>query len=504
MMYSLIKILAFVAVIIAVTLGVIWLMGLEGGASGSIAGYGFNLTVMDMAGVAVVLMILGWLLFKLLKFLIATFHFLNGDETAISRYFVRNREQKGFEAMGDTILALASGEGKAALGHAQVADRYLDRPALTGLLTAQAAELAGDSARAEETYKALLTDDRTRFVGVRGLLAQKLEKGDTETALKLAETAFTLKPRHDEVQNTLLRLQAETGDWGGARETLNAKLKSGTVPRDVHRRRDAVLALSEAKEVLEDGNTVEARETAIEANRLSPDLIPATVLAARSYIESGKPKYATRILRKAWETQPHPDLARAFAEIAPDEDTAARLKRFRALTTLKPDHVETKILLTELNIAAEDFPEAKRALGDLVEERPTARVLTLMAAVERGEGADDAIVRGWLTRALTAPRGEQWICDNCSHIHSSWEPVCENCHGFDTLSWRRPAEGEISMPSQADMLPLLVGAPAAASSAVAVVEDVVADEVPMTDVSEAEITDDPIILDAEPDDLAKT
>ena len=45
----------------------------------------------------------------------------------------------------------------------------------SAVLTAQAAEQVGDRAKAEEAYKRLLSDERTRFVGVRGLMQQKLE-----------------------------------------------------------------------------------------------------------------------------------------------------------------------------------------------------------------------------------------------------------------------------------------------------------------------------------------
>ena len=116
------------------------------------------------------------------------------------------------------------------------------------------------------------------------------------------------------------------------------------------------------------------------------------------------------------------------------------------------------MLLAELNIAAEDFPAARRALDDLAEINPTARSLTILAAIERGEGADDVVVRGWLTRALTAPRGPQWVCDNCQTIHSEWGPVCEHCGGFDTLSWRKPMRSEVAMPQGTEMLPMIVGA----------------------------------------------
>lgn len=457
MLWSLIKILAFILAITGLTYGAVQLLAVDGGATISIGGAEATLSVLQLVFAFMALVVVVWLGLWTVKFLIATFHFLNGDETAISRYFDRNRERKGYEALSEGMMALASGEGHLAMAKAARAERYLDSPKLTNLLTAQAAELAGDTRKAESTYRKLLEDDATRFVGVRGILKQKLTAGDTDTALKLAEKAFALKPRHDETQDVLLQLQAEKEDWEGARKTLNAKLKSGSLPRDVHRRRDAVLALSEARDMQIDGEEAKARDKAIEANRMSPDLIPAAVMAARGYVAQGNARYATRVITKAWGSQPHPDLAAAFAGIASKETPTDRIKRFKALTRLLPDHAETKMLLAELHVGAEDFPEAKRALGDLVTTAPTARNLTLMAAIEKGEGAGDDVVRGWLTKALTASRGPQWVCSKCQQVHPAWGPVCENCGSFDTMGWTTPAKVDVAMPSGTEMLPLIVG-----------------------------------------------
>ena len=65
-----------------------------------------------------------------------------------------------------------------------------------------------------------------------------------------------------------------------------------------------------------------------------------------------------------------------------------------------------------------------------------------MAAIERGQGAPDDVVRGWLAKALGASRGPQWVCTKCNHVHAAWAPVCENCGAFDTLDWRTPAHAE--------------------------------------------------------------
>ena len=458
MLWSLIKIVLFVVIVAAIAWGAGYLSELdEGGLRLTWAGYEYNLGPLETAIALVLLLVAAWVLFKVVGLLVATLRFINGDDTAISRYFSQRSERKGFDALADGMMALAAGDGREALSKASRADRYLHRPELTGLLTAQAAEMVGDRQRAERTYKELLADERTRFVGIRGIMKQKLAEGDTDTALKLAQKAFAIRPKHEETQDTLLRLQTREGMWGDARQTLNAKLKSGNMPRDLHKRRDAVLALAEAKGVFDEAGTIETREAAIEANRLSPDLIPAAVLAAKAYAEQGKPKYAARVIQKAWEARPHPDLAAAFAAIHEGESPEARRKRFRPLVDRHPDHTETKLLKAELAIAAEDFPAARRALGDLATSHPDARVMAIMAAVERGEGADDNVVRAWLARALTAPRGPQWVCDNCHNIHGAWVPVCENCGAFDSLSWTDPPAAEAQLPGGADMLPLLVG-----------------------------------------------
>ena len=460
MIWSLLKIFLFVAAIAGLTLGAGMLSDSGEGIRIAAAGWELNLGPLQAVVLLLCIIFAIWLLMKLIGLIVATLRFLNGDETAISRYFDRNRERKGYQALHDGMIALAAGEGRLALLRAQRAEKFLAQPELTTLLIAQAAESVGDTKRAAEAYRSLLGDDTTRFVGVRGLMRQKLAEGDTETALKLAEKALTLKPKHSETQDILLKLQSEKSDWVGARATLGAKLKSGALPKAVYRRRDAILALQDARAVMDDTSSIEAREAAIAANKQSPDLIPAAAMAARALIDKGDKRGASRVLKKAWEARPHPDLAAAFAEIEPDESADSRIKRFRTLTALHTDNDETKLLLAELNITADDFPAARRSLGDMVTRHPTQRALAIMAAIERGEGSDDAVVRGWLSKALTAPRGPQWCCDNCQAIHSAWQPICENCGGFDTLSWREPVEGIGQSATAAEILPLLVNAPA--------------------------------------------
>ena len=82
------------------------------------------------------------------------------------------------------------------------------------------------------------------------------------------------------------------------------------------------------------------------------------------------------------------------------------------------------------------------------------RALTILAAIERGDGADDQSVRQLLTQAISAQRNPQWICENCGHVHHDWEPICLNCEAIDSIAWKHPPMSEAVSP---DMLPLIVG-----------------------------------------------
>ena len=220
MITSLIRIFIFVALIAAITFGAGFLM--DGGGKMLLQFGGYELELSPLQALIAILLILFaiWALFWLAGIAVAIFKFFNGDETAVSRYLNANRIEKGYRALTEGMVALAAGENKTAIDRAAAAERYLERPELTNLFNAQAAEAAGDTKRAEKYYKRLLSSDSGRFVGVQGLMKQKLAEGETGLALKLAEKAFAIKPKHDPTLNALFDLQTEKAEWEGAQKTV--------------------------------------------------------------------------------------------------------------------------------------------------------------------------------------------------------------------------------------------------------------------------------------------
>ena len=406
MLISAVRVFLFLLLVAAGIWGIFNLIEDQGGITIQLAGQEYffppiHFTVLLLIGFFVL-----WLAIKIAGFILAVLRFIDGDETAISRYFNRSRERRGLEAMARGMAALAAGEARVARAKAEKAELLLQRPELTRLLNAQAAELAGDDLRAETYYRALAEDPATSFVGVRGLLNRALEKNDTERALKLAESAVKLRPREAAVLDTLYMLQSRKFDWAGARKTLDAQRRAGLLAKPEANRRDAMLALAQAEDAEELGEADHARKLALEAARLDRANPEAAAAAARHLVAAGSKRAAAKMLIDTWRRTPASALAAAYAAIEPDESAHERRLRFGKLLNAYGSHPESQLLAAELALVTEDWAGARKAIADLSEAKPTARSCIILAAIARGEGAPEAEVRGWLARALDAPRGD--------------------------------------------------------------------------------------------------
>lgn len=447
MLRALIKIVGFVIIIAAATLGIARIK--QSGETIDILAFGYQISLgpVQILLLSAVLALALWLGLKLIGLAISLWHFINGDETALSRYFAGRRERKGLQALTNTLMAMTAGDGKKAMAEANRSAQLLNAPRLTALLQAQAAVVAQDSNAAAIAFEALIDDPQTRFAGITGAMRQRLALDDRRAALKLAEHGAKLQPKNDAILKQLFALQTQSGDWAGATETLALQLKAGHIPRDLHRRRSAVLLMAKSKSNGDDNASM------IEANRLSPDLIPAAAAAADQLIKAGQIKEAEKILKKAWKSHPHPDLAAAFAAIDPDETAEGRATRFAPLIKLHPDHRETVVLQAQLMMAMGDMPGAKRALKPLAEADADAQICTLMAAITRDSHAAES--RAWLAKAISAPAAPAWVCDKCGHPHENWGPICENCSSVDSLSWAQPTTHSAPRTISAQVLALL-------------------------------------------------
>lgn len=358
------------------------------------------------------------------------------------------RRRQGYVALTQGLAAVAAGDAEQAARLARKAESLLEEPPLTLLLSAQAAQLSGDTRAASSAFSAMLEKPETEFLGLRGLIVQALRQGDTATALKHAKRAFQLRPDTPWVVRSLFALQTGAGDWTGARTTLAQGAKQGLVAADEARRQNGLLLLADARRLEARGDSGQARALAVKAHEAAPAFAPAAALAARLLNAEGKRRRATKLLKATWAQAPHPAMAATFNALVPDETPEQRLKRFAALRELNPDHDETRLAHARLAVAAGDWDAARQNLKHLIDGGGAdSRVYTLMADLEKRQHGDSASAREWLFKAANAPHPQAWSCRACGHEAEDWHPRCPACDTFDGLVWGTPDRQARALPN---------------------------------------------------------
>jgi HemY protein len=350
-------------------------------------------------------------------------------------YLRSRRGVRGYLAVSNGLIAIGTGDARAARRFADEANRVAPDEPLTLLLTAQAAQLAGDRAAAERTFHVMASRKDTRLLGLHGLYIEAQRRDDLAAARLLAEEAANGLPAPPWAGHAVLQFRCAVGDWTGALERLDRNMKSGLIDRASYGRQRAVLLTARAFAAVDLQDRDGARVLALEAAKSAPTLVPAAALAGRLVGEAGDLRRAARIIETAWQANPHPDLAATYAYLQSGTSARERLTRIEALAEKAPGHIESGLAIARAAIDAREFAIARRALAPLL-VLPTQRVAMLMAELEELEHADDGRAREWMTRAVHARRDPAWTADGL--VSERWMPVSPVTGRLDAFQWREP------------------------------------------------------------------
>jgi HemY protein len=385
-------------------------------------------TIQAPLSVAVLGLVLLALAIYLLSRVVATVLHLPG---AFRRGGDRARRRRGDAAVTSTLIALAAREpGDARRGAAQ-AIRLLGETPQTLLLAAYAGSIAGDEAEAEQAFQKLADRRDSAFLGLRGLLRLAIDHEDFARAAMLAREAEAAHPGAAWLREERTQLALRTGAWA---EALQLTHEDGS-------KAGFGAAAAEAS-----SDAAAAHKLAKQAFRRDPSLAPAAIAYARRLREGGREKAAQDVLRRNWTLAPHPEVADFALATAPDK--LGRLKMGTELVRGAPEHVESHLLLSRLNLEA-GFPgdarrhvELARAAG--LDQR---RVHLLLADVAEAEG-NEAGQRDALRGAAMAGADPAWRCGACGTSLGAWSPACPVCHTTGRVTWGVAPAGAV-MPAAA-------------------------------------------------------
>lgn len=344
------------------------------------------------------------------------------------------RHARGRHAITHGLLAIGHGDPAAARAHADVARRHAAHDPLALLLHAQSAQLDGDREGAKAAFRAMAEREDTRLLGLRGLFIEAQRADDPVSAVMIAEEALKLAPASTWASHAVLGFRCAKGDWSGALSILDNNFSSGLIDKAAYRRQRGVLLTARALE-LENVDRDLSRESAMEAVKLAPTLVPAAVLASKYESEAHQVRRAMRIVETAWLAHPHPDLADAYAHVKLGDSARQRLVRVETLAAKAPGHIESALAVARAAIDATEFARAREALAPFT-AAPTQRVAMLMAEIERTEHGDTGRARAWTLRAVRALHDPVWTADG--YVSDRWRPVSPVTGRLDAFQWQTP------------------------------------------------------------------
>lgn len=318
------------------------------------------------------------------------------------------RRNQALEAMEEALLAGAEGDSDKAKKRAERVRKLVASKALGHMISAQAAEAAGDSQEAIIQYQSLLGDKKTESAGRRGLAQQYISTGNLAGAIEQAGAEYQDNKNARWAFETLFQAQMSDYRWKEAIETLDTGLNRRHVSKDIARRRKAVLDTAMATQLEDDGHVEGAIDLALSGLSAAPAFAPAAALAARLLGKVGDERKAISVLEKAWARSPHPALSSALLDLLTEKTDSVREKKVRSFIRQNPEHRESLLLQVEENLRSGDAVTAWTTLTPLLAQgEPTAR-LCLLAAESETMLSNEADAKVWAIRAATAATEPDW------------------------------------------------------------------------------------------------
>jgi HemY protein len=428
-----IRIILFLILIGAAAVGAAWVAEQPGGVIMTWGPWRIETTLPVAVLMVFVLIVAALLLWSILRALVrAPGH--------IRRRHHARRHARGRHAITHGLLAIGHGDSAAARQHANVARKLAGDDPLTLLLHAQAAQLEGDRHAAQHAFRTMAGRADTRLLGLRGLFIEAQRADDAVAAVMIADEALKVAPNAAWASHAVLGFRCARGDWNGALAILDSNYTAGLLDKPSYRRQRGVLLTARALDI-ETKNRDLSRDSAMEAVKLAPTLVPAAVLAAKYESEAHQVRRAMRIIEAAWVAGPHPDLADAYAHVRLGDSARQRLSRVENLAAKTPGHIEGALAVARAAIDASEFKRARDVLASFL-DNPTQRVAMLMAELERTEHGDAGKAREWTLRAVRARHDPVWTADG--YVSDGWRAVSPVTGRLDAFQWQTPVA---SLPS---------------------------------------------------------
>ena len=356
---------------------------------------------------------------------------------------IKNNE-KGMEALTLSLSSAAAGDYGYAQYQAERALKLLpgSQP-LPLLLQAGAQRKQGQYDKADETLKEMLSHPEGAVLAARALIGNAVEQNNIVNALSYARTAERDYKGKDNgwLLETLYELEAKASNWLVAEESLNKALKKKAVSKEKAAQDYVAIATARVRELIPNGDEKTAQKMLKSILKKDPAFEPAISLQFDIYLEQGKGRAATNLLKKAWKTDPQSRFVDMWIKAGllfgkKDDD----LEWLRKLTKQNPRHLESYIALAENNLRGARHDDVKINLDAALEIARQRRIFKLLIELAEKTDSSEATIRHYIEEMADADADPTWVCKKTGRTYERWAPVALPHGGFNTMIWKSPSE----------------------------------------------------------------
>jgi len=420
----------------------VWLATREGSVELSLMGY--DVTIQSgLFFLSLFILFTAFLaLYRLVRAVLST-------PKAIAKYQEREQQKKSYKALTRGLVAVAAGDSERASEFADKSKDFMpDQNALSLLLSAQAAQLKGDEKLAIKYFKQLSDDEDAGFLGLRGLLIDALKEKKYKIALDYARQAQDAYPGQGWLLKTVYDLEIRNHQWDKAIKTGKLVVKTGGMDEQTAQTNAVAIHLMRGDYERDRGDNKTALKEYEYAHKIDPNFVPTVTRLARFYLDQNKKKKAVDLVRKIWKTNPHPDLAMLWEEMAPPKGEknnthVKRLKWFEDLVALNPDAYDGQITAARTAMDIGYWGEARAYLMQAEKIHPSASLYRLMAIAEQNSGDNEDLIHDMMEKASEGLPDKSWYCMQTGLIYQDWSAIAMPHEGFNTIIWGVPGERKL-------------------------------------------------------------
>jgi len=378
-----------------------------------------------------------FLIFFIIIFILQTFYFQT--KFKFSKFKINHKikkKEKGYNSFVNGMIAIANKDFNKAIIEGKKVSNYLDDdPSLSLLLKSEIFKIEKKYDQLNLIYEEMTKDNNTQNLGYRGLMEHYLRSQDYHHAFIYGEKLFNNNPYIEKIYETLVNIISKTNNWQQLLIITDRAYSKKIINKELYSINKSI-AFYEIAKIKKLSNAKESLNLIEKVLKLNKNFQPYVALYLELLTENKKNDFAKKVIKKIWETDPHPQYKFYIKKIA--NNLGIEFKSLvKYITKSTQDNEESKILLTEASIESKHWDEARDHIKSLLDHQPKKEICLLMSKIEEGETNDIQKVNAWLLRGNNGNLSNIWVCKFTQQAQETWSSVADSGY-FNSLEWRQP------------------------------------------------------------------